>query len=119
TTGDFSAFSGGDFTLGFGNVMATTIDIQSQGDINVSAGQIPDVPGGSISFKAAGDLNLTGVTGGTFGRNSLTAQASTINILSSSPVILDFSGATVALTAGSGGLNISNVDIVYQDLTVQ
>jgi hypothetical protein len=106
---DFRLISGGDFVTGTGLVTATSIDIQSLSNITIDSSKFPDVAGGSFNLNAAGTLAIT-ITGGTYGRDSLTAQGQTINLTSAAVVALDFLNATVSFTAGTGGINAPNVD---------
>jgi len=107
---DFSSLSGGDFLTGSGTVTAPNIDIQSLSNITFDSSLFPDVAGGSLNLNAAGTLDIT-VNGGTYGRDSLTAQGQTINLTSAGVVTLDFANATVSFTAGTGGFNAPNVDL--------
>ena len=110
---DFKAFSGGDFLAGSGTITAQTIDIESLSNINIDSRQFPNFTG-NFNVNAAGTLNATlhPGSGGTthFNGTSLTAQGNTINVQSSvNPTTFDLGTATVSLTAGSGGIQASDI----------
>ena len=106
---DFRSISGGDFLAGAGTITALNVDIESLSNITFDSSKFPDVAGGSLNLNAAGTLSIA-VTGGTYGRDSLTAQGMTINLTSPGVVTLDFLNATVSFTAGTGGINAPNID---------
>jgi FecR protein len=106
---DFQAFSGGDFLAGSGTVTATDINIQSLSNVNVNAIKFPDVAGGAINLNAANTLSIVLNPGGTFTRDSLTGQATTINLQFSSPNTFNLGSAAVSFIAGSGGIQAPNV----------
>ncbi len=110
---DFQAFSGGDFLAGSGTITAQTIDIESLSNINIDSRQFPNFTG-NFNVNAAGTLNATlhPGSGGTthFNGTSLTAHGNTINVQSSvNPTTFDLGTATVSLTAGSGGIQASDI----------
>ena len=112
---EFRSFSGGDFLSGSGKVTAENIDIESLSNLNINASQFPNPPtfGGLVNLNAANTLNLAIDRGGGFGWDTLTAQATTINITSPTPVTFDFSNSSsVTFTAGTGGINAPNIDFV-------
>src|SRR5207245_4607861 len=100
---DFKAFSGGDFLAGSGTVTATNLSAQSLSNITIDASKVPDVPGGggTIDLNAANTLTIIQNPGGTFTRDSLTAQATTINLQSSSPRTFNLGSADVFFFAGN------------------
>ena len=108
-TDEFRSISGSDFLTGTGTITALNLDIESLSNITFDSSLFPDVAGGSLNLNAAGTLDIT-VTGGTYGRDSLTAQGQTINLTSPGVVTLDFLNATVLFTAGTGGINAPNID---------
>jgi FecR protein len=120
TTNDFTAFSGGDFLQNGGVITATSLDIHSLSNITLDASKIPDGGGGPITLNAANTLTINNMTGGLFGRDSLTGQAMTINLQgTSTPTTFDFSqSSSVALTAGTGGINASGIDFFGHNLSL-
>jgi hypothetical protein len=106
---EFKAFSGGDFLTGNGTVTATDINIQSLSNVNIDASKFPDVAGGTINFNAASTLTIVLNPVGTFTRDLLTGQATTINLQFSSPNTFDLGNAAVSFIAGSGGIHAPNV----------
>jgi len=106
---NFKAFSGGDFLAGSGTVTATGISIQSLSNVNVDASKFPDVAGGAINLNAANALTIVFNPAGTFTRDSLTGQGTTINLQFSSPNTFNLGSAEVSFIAGSGGIHAPNV----------
>ena len=113
------AISGGDFLAGSGTVTATDIEIHSLSNINIDGSKFPDLPsgGGSISLDAAGTLNIA-VTGGTNTRDAFSAQGTTINLTSASPVVLTFDSASAIFTGGSGGIVGPNVGLAGANMEI-
>jgi hypothetical protein len=106
---EFKAFSGGDFLAGSGTVTATDINIESLSNVNIDASKFPDVAGGAINFNAATTLTIVLNPGGTFTRDLLTGQGTTINLQFSSPNTFNLGSAVVSFIAGSGGIHAPNV----------
>lgn len=120
STTDFTAFSGGNFLQNGGVITATTLDIRSLSNITLDASKIPDGGGGPIILNAANTLTINNITGGQFGRVSLTGQATTINLNGGGKsTTLDFSQSnSMTFTAGTGGINASEIDFYGHNLTL-
>ena len=110
---NFSSYSGGDFLTPTANIFADNVDIQSLSNISVDASLFPGplTTGGTFSLNAANTLNITNVGGGTFGWGTFSAIGTTINLSpEDGPATIDFSNSTsITITAGSGGINASEV----------
>jgi hypothetical protein len=119
-TTDFTAFSGGDFLQNGGVITATTLNIRSLSNITLDASKIPDGGGGPITLNAANTLTINNITGGPFGRVSLSGNGATINLnAADAPAMFDFSQSnSVTFTAGTGGINASSIDFFGQNLTL-
>jgi hypothetical protein len=123
---EFTAFSGGDFLAGTGEVTARVIDVTSLSNINIDASRFPNPPGGgdSITVNAAHTLNIAISGGGTFGWDTLDAMGMTINLTSGevrapAQTIFDFSqSSSVSFSAGTGGINASTIEFFGHNLTL-
>jgi hypothetical protein len=110
---EFRSFSGGDFLAGSGKITAQNLDIESLSNLNINASQFPNPPtfGGSVIVNAANTLNFNIDRTGGFGWDTLTAQATTINISGSHN--FDFSNSSsVTIAAGTGGIQAPNIAFV-------
>jgi hypothetical protein len=123
TTPNFFAFSGGDFFANAAgtNLVADNIDVQSLSNITIDSAKIPDplTTGGAIIFNAAGTMDLALAGGGTFTWDSLNIQGMTVNLTNPTPTTFDFSqSSSVMVTAGTGGINASNIEFFGLNLTL-
>jgi hypothetical protein len=109
STTEFDALSEGDFLAGTGVVTTTNVTIQSLANVNIDASKYPDFTG-DANFVAGDTLSISGFGGGTFSGASLTGSGTTINLQGSgSPATFDMGAADVSFTAGSGGIQASNI----------
>jgi FecR-like protein len=116
---NFSSFSGGDWLNGSGVINANGIYITSLGNITLDGGDLPDLfdGGGDISLHAANTLTVN-VTGGTNTRENFSLQGMTVNLVSDTPVVLDLSAINPSVTAGTGGIQGSNVGLIGDYMTL-
>ncbi len=123
STPTFTAFSGGDFFANASgtNIMADNIDVESLSNITIDASKVPDPVsvGGAIIFNAADTVNLALYGGGNFGWDSLNIQGTTVNLTNPAPTTFNFSNSSsVTVTAGTGGINASNIEFFGDNLTL-
>ena len=109
STTEFDVIAGGDYLFGSGTINTTNVNIQALGNANIDASKFPDFTG-DATFTAGDTLTITSFGGGTFSGNSLTGTGTTINLQGTgTPATFDMGKADVSFTAGSGGIQASNI----------